>query len=82
MAEDTISAHVIRRRVWRVQPLSTEGLIVSTVMATFVRYHGEQTIVFAIQETTERETLWEGNLGSILGRTGGVVPDRATEMNG
>jgi hypothetical protein len=51
VAEDSFSAHVIRRRVRCVQPLSAESLVMSAVVAAFVGYHGEQTVVFAVQET-------------------------------
>jgi hypothetical protein len=46
--------------------LSAESLVVATVVAALVGHHGKKTVVFAIQETAEVETLWERHLGGIL----------------
>jgi hypothetical protein len=59
MAENALAAHVIRSGIWRIQPLSPEGFVVSAVVATLMCHHRQKAVSSAVQKAAKRKSLRE-----------------------
>lgn len=47
--------------------LTSKGLVVSVVVGAFVGNHAKELVMPSVEQPSNGETFWEGQLGQILG---------------